>query len=212
MSTDRSAEPQAKHELIIEVAMRHFAEHGYRGARVEDIAAEVGVAKGTVFLHFGNKEGLFLAAYQQAVGRLPAWLDAPDVVLREGFWAVLDYWLRRTEEFLTEAWVPNRVAMIGRYDTGLVLRRPIDRFMRSEDPYGTLEFVEFGVSRGEIRADVDPEMLASMLDWVAERFQDALGSEDLDPGLVHRKPFVPERREARIGEFLEILRSGIAAR
>ena len=56
--------------------------------------------------------------------------------------------------------VPNRVAMIGRYDTGLGLRRPIDRFMRSEDPYGTLEFVEFGVGRGEVRADVDAEMLA----------------------------------------------------
>jgi hypothetical protein len=42
--------------------------------------------------------------------------------------------------------------MIGRYDTGLGLRRPIDRLMRSEDP-GTLEFVEFGVRRGEIRDD-----------------------------------------------------------
>ena len=81
--------------------------------------------------------------------------------------------------------------MIGRYDTGLGLRRPIDRFMRSEDPYGTLEFVEFGVRRGEIRDDVDAEMLASMLDWLAERFQDALVSEDLDPGLIHRPP---ERR------------------
>ena len=79
-------------------------------------------------------------------------------------------------------WVPNRVAMIGRYDTGLGLRRPIDRFMRSEDPYGTLEFVEFGVRRGEVRSDVDAEMLASMLDWLAERFQDALVSEELDPG------------------------------
>ena len=67
---------------------------------------------------------------------------------RVGFWTVLDYWLRRTEEFLTEQWVANRVAMIGRYDTGLGLRRPIDRLMRSEDPYGTLEFVEFGVRRG----------------------------------------------------------------
>ena len=55
--------------------------------------------------------------------------------------------------------------MIGRYDTGLGLRRPIDRFMRSEDPYGTLEFVEFGVRRGELRDDVDVEMIASMLDW-----------------------------------------------
>ncbi len=202
---------RSKKDLIVEVAMRHFAEHGFRGARVEDIASEVGVAKGTVFLHFGSKEGLFLAAYERAVILLPAWLDAPQEIGARGFWAVLDYWLERTEEFLSEQWVPNRVAMIGRYDTGLGLRRPISRFMRSEDPYGTLEFVEFGVGRGDIRRDVDVEMIASMLDWVAERFQDALGSEELDTGLVHRKPFVPERREARIREVTELLRSGIAA-
>ena len=205
-------ESGGRRDQIVQVAMRHFAQHGYRGARVEDIASEVGIAKGTVFLHFGSKEGLFLAAYQRAVGELPAWLDAPEEVVGLGFWSVLDFWLERTEELLSEAWVPNRVAMIGRYDTGLGLRRPIDRLMRSEDPYGTLEFVEFGVARGEIRDDVDAEMIASMLDWLAERFQDALGSEELDPGLVHRKPFVPERRETRIREFLEVLRTGLAPR
>jgi AcrR family transcriptional regulator len=202
---------RSRNDQIVDVAMRHFAEHGFRGARVEAIASEVGVAKGTVFLHFGSKEGLFLAAYERAVGALPAWLDAPEEIVGRGFWAVLDYWLERTEAFLSEQWVPNRVAMIGRYDTGLGLRQPISRFMRSEDPYGTLEFVEFGVGRGDIRRDVDVEMIASMLDWVAERFQDALGSEELDTGLVHRKPFIPERREARIREFTELLRSGIAA-
>lgn len=207
-----AASPSARRDQIIDVAMRHFAERGYRGTRVEDVATEVGVAKGTVFLHFGSKEGLFLAAYERAVRMLPAWLDAPSAVLENGFWAILDYWLERTEQFLSEEWIPNRVAMIGRYDTGLGLRRPIDRFMRSEDPYGTLELVEYGVRRGEIRADVDPEMIASMLDWLAERFQDALGSEELDPGLVHRTPYVPERRDARIREFLELLRTGIAPR
>jgi AcrR family transcriptional regulator len=211
MGTEHAPSPEtrARRESILDVAMRHFAEHGYRGARVEDIAGEVGVAKGTVFLHFGSKEGLFLAAYQRAVSMLPAWLDAPAEICESGFWAVLDYWIQLTEEALSEAWVPNRVAMIGRYDTGLGLRRPIDRFMRSEDPYGTLEFVEFGIRRGELRADVDAEMIASMLDWVAERFQDALGSEDLDPGLVHRKPFRPERRADRIREFTDLLRGGI---
>ncbi len=189
--------------------MRHFAEHGYRGGRVEDIANEVGVAKGTVFLDFANKEGLFLAAYQRAVSLLPAWLDAPADVVDLGFWSTLDWWIERTEELGEQDWVSNRIAMIGRYDTGLGLRRPIDRFMRSEDPYGTLEFVEFGVGRGEVRSDVDVEMLASMLDWVAERFQDALVSEDLDPGLIHR---APERRSMRIREFVEILRGGIEAR
>ena len=211
MTSGQGTESAERRDQIVDAAMRQFAERGYRGARVEDIANEVGVAKGTVFLHFRNKEGLFMAAYREAVGQLPAWLDAPQEVVDEGFWAVLDYWLRRTEDFLTEQWVANRVAMMGRYDTGLGLRRPIDRLMRSEDPYGTLEFVEFGVRRKDIRDDVDVEMIASMLDWVAERFQDALGSEELDPGLVHRQPFQPERRDARIREFLELLRTGISA-
>ena len=204
----RAVEAEDRRNRIVDEAMRQFAEHGYRSGRVEDIAAGSGVAKGTVFLDFGSKEGLFLATYQRAVSMLPAWLDAPQEVVDRGFWSTLDYWLERTEEFNAEDWVPNRIAMIGRYDTGLGMRRPIDRFMRSEDPYGTLEFVEFGVGRGEIREDVDVEMIASMLDWLAERFQDALSSEDLDPGLIHRKP---ERRGMRIKEFVQILRSGIAA-
>lgn len=204
--TKRALDAEARRDRLVEAAMQHFAEHGYRGGRVEDIAAEVGVAKGTVFLDFGSKEGLFLAAYQRAVSRLPAWLDAPADVLDQGFWITLDWWIEGTERSNADDWVPNRLAMIGRYDTGMGLRRPIDRYMRSEDPYGTLEFVEFGVSRGEIRDDVDAEMIASMLDWVAERFQDALSEADLDPGLIHRSP---ERRGMRIKEFVEVLRGGI---
>jgi AcrR family transcriptional regulator len=208
-ATRRAPAIAARRERTIEVAMRHFAERGYRAGRVEDIAAEVGVAKGTVFLDFRTKEGLFFAAYRQAVAMLPAWLDAPSEVVAGGFWATLDWWLERTEESVQEDWVPNRMAMIGRHDAGLELRRPIDRFMRSEDPYGTLDFVEFGVARGELRDDVDPEMMAAALDWLAERFQDALVSEELDPGLIHRRP---ERRSIRIREFVEVLRDGIAAR
>jgi AcrR family transcriptional regulator len=208
-ATDGGSGSQApsRRERILDAAMRHFAERGYRGTRVEDIATEVGVAKGTVFLDFGSKEGLFLEAFKRAVSMLPAWLDAPAEVVGHGFWAVLDWWLQRAEELVDSDPVPNRVALIARHDTGLAIRRPVDRFMRSEDPYGTLEFVEFGVKRGELRDDVDAEMIASTLDWMAERFQDALVSEDLDPGLIHRRP---ERRPMRIKEFVEVLRGGIA--
>jgi TetR/AcrR family transcriptional regulator len=197
----------SRRDRILEASMRHFAERGYRGTRVEDIASEVGIAKGTVFLDFGSKEGLFVETFKRAVSELPAWLDAPKEIVEQGFWAVLDWWLQRAEELVASDPVPNRVALVGRYDTSIDIRRPIDRFMRSEDPYGTLEFVEFGVARGEIRDDVDEEMIASILDWMAERFQDAIVSEDFDPGLIHRRP---ERRPMRIKEFVEVLRGGIA--
>jgi AcrR family transcriptional regulator len=200
-------EAPSRRDRTLEAAMRHFAECGYRGTRVEDVANEVGVAKGTVFLDFGSKEGLFLEAFKRAVSLLPAWLDAPAEIVDEGFWAVLDWWLQRAEDLVASDPVPNRVALIARYDTGLDIRRPVDRYMRSEDPYGTLDFVEFGVKRGEIRDDVDSEMIASVLDWMADRFQDALVSADLDPGLIHRRP---ERRPMRIKEFVEVLRGGIA--
>jgi AcrR family transcriptional regulator len=39
--------------------MRHFAEQGYHAARVGDIAAALGIAKGSIFQHFGSKDGLF---------------------------------------------------------------------------------------------------------------------------------------------------------
>jgi AcrR family transcriptional regulator len=204
-----SSDPStSRRDRILDVAMRRFAEHGYRKTRVEDIAAEVGIGKGTIFLDFGSKEALFVEAFKRAVSMLPAWLDAPPEVVSQGFWAVLDWWLQRAEELVASDPVPNQVALIGRHDAGLEIRRPIDRFMRSEDPYGTLEFVDFGVERGELRDDVDAEMIASALDWMAERFQDAIVSKDLDPGLIHRRP---ERRPMRIKEFVEILRGGIAS-
>ena len=189
--------------------MRHFAEHGYQGARVEDIATELRIAKGSVFQHFGSKAGLFLAAYKKAVASLPAWLDAPRPVIDQGFWAVLVSWLDRTEHLVREDRVPYRVTLIGNYGSDLSLKREINRFLVSEDPYGTLDFVEFGIRRGEVRADLDPEVSASMIDWLADRLQDALVTAELDPGLFHRHPNQPQRRAIRVEQFVDLLRRAI---
>jgi len=199
----------AKKELIVDTAMRHFAEHGYQGARVEDMAGELGIAKGSIFQHFGSKAGLFFAAYRRAVALLPAWLDAPKDVRDEGFWATLVYWLERTEHLVQDDWVPYRVTLIGNYGTDLQLKREINRFLVSEDPYGTLDFVEFGVRRGEIRPELDVELAASMIDWLAERLQDALVTAELDPGLFHRHANQPQRRATGIEQFVDLLRRAI---
>jgi AcrR family transcriptional regulator len=216
MSTDqksrrRSARAEAKRELIVACAVRHFAEHGYQGARVEDIATELGIAKGSIFQHFGSKSGLFLEAYKRAVTALPAWLDAPPEVRERGFFAVVRYWFAQTEHLIKEDWIPNRVVLIGNYGTDLDLKREINRWLVSEDPYGTLEFVEWGQQRGEVRVDLDLETIVSMVDWLSYSIQDALVSEELDPGLFHRWQHQPERQRLRIEHFAILLESAIGS-
>ena len=209
-SLSRSARTEAKRDRIVETAMRHFAEHGYQGARVDDIASELSIAKGSIFQHFGSKSGLFFEVFKTATRSLPAWLDAPKEVLDRGFFACVQYWLEHTGHLVKEDWVPNRVALIGAYGTDLKLKHEINRWLLSEDPYGTLEFVEFGVQRGEVRDDIDLELVVSILDWLAEGFQDAIVSQELDPGLFHRyKVDREERQRVRIDQFAKVLRSAI---
>lgn len=200
---------EAKRSRIIDLAMRHFAEHGYHAARVGDIAAQLGIAKGSIFQHFGTKDGLFFEVYKRAVRSLPAYLDAPADVQRKGFFEVLRYWLVRTEHLVREDWIPYRISLLGNYGTDLALKREINRFLLAEDPYGNVAFVRFGLQRGELRKDMDLEMIVSILDWTMERFQDALLTEELDPGLFRKQGESPEKKQARINQFLDVLKRAI---
>ncbi|WP_374447715.1 TetR/AcrR family transcriptional regulator [Stella sp.] len=58
-------DPARAREKILNAALREFAANGYSGGRIEAIARRSGVAKGLVFHHFGNKEGLYLAVQQR---------------------------------------------------------------------------------------------------------------------------------------------------
>jgi len=200
-----------KRSKIIDVAMRHFAEQGYHAARVGDMATELGIAKGSIFQHFGSKDGLFFEVYKKAVRSFSRYLDAPTEVRELGFFEVVRYWLERTEHLIREDWIPYRVSLLGNYGTDLALKREINRFLLAEDPYGTVAFVRFGIERGELRSNLDLEMTVSIIDWTMERFQDALVTEELDPGLFRRGGGAPEKKEARIAQFLDILQRAIGA-
>jgi TetR/AcrR family transcriptional regulator len=200
---------EAKRSRIVEIATQHFAEQGYHATRVGDIAARLGIAKGSIFQHFGSKDGLFFEVYKQAVRSFSKYLDAPAEVRAAGFFDVLEYWLVRTEHMLHEDWIPYRISLLGNYGTDLVLKREINRFLTTEDPYGTVAFVRFGLDRGELRKDMDVEMIVSILDWTMERFQDALLTAELDPGLFRRQGEMPEAKDARIQQFLGVLRRAV---
>jgi TetR/AcrR family transcriptional regulator len=189
--------------------MAHFAEHGFHAARVGDIAAELGIAKGSIFQHFKSKDGLFFEVYKKAVRSFAVYMDAPPEVLKQGFFETLRYWLARTEQMLHDNWVPYRIYLIGNYGTDLALRREINRFLATEDPYGWNAFVDYGLKRGDLRGDLDREMIVSILEWTMDRFQDALLTEELDPGLFRKQGAVAEKKEARIQQFLDLMRRAI---
>jgi len=75
---------QERETLILEAAESLFAGKGFHNVSMEEIAARVGIAKGTVYLHFPSKEALIVALYirdmQQVLADIPQIIaDKPDV-------------------------------------------------------------------------------------------------------------------------------------
>jgi len=55
----RSAAPEARRAAILDAALEEFTARGYEAARLDDVAKRAGVAKGTIYLYFADKEALF---------------------------------------------------------------------------------------------------------------------------------------------------------
>jgi AcrR family transcriptional regulator len=54
-------------QLILQSALATFLQRGFEGTRMADVAAGAGLAKGTLYLHFADKEALFEFVLQQMV-------------------------------------------------------------------------------------------------------------------------------------------------
>jgi TetR/AcrR family fatty acid metabolism transcriptional regulator len=63
-----------KRTLITEAAIEVFADKGFHQARISDIARQAGVADGTIYLYFKNKEDLLLSVFEQKMDELLAGL------------------------------------------------------------------------------------------------------------------------------------------
>src|SRR5664279_1460823 len=55
----RNARSAARRDAILAAALDEFSARGFEAARLDDVAKRAGVAKGTIYLYFRNKEALF---------------------------------------------------------------------------------------------------------------------------------------------------------
>src|SRR6266852_7801985 len=80
--------------LILQVAEEVLMEKGYYETSIDEIAARVGIAKGTVYLHFPSKEDLVIAILErnaQAVVELVEAMMSAPLLARDKLEAILRF-------------------------------------------------------------------------------------------------------------------------
>ena len=68
-------------ERILGVAAEWFGTHGYAATSIRDIAREVGVTVGAIYVHFPSKDRLLVAVYEEGVHRIGKAVDAVPAAL-----------------------------------------------------------------------------------------------------------------------------------
>ncbi len=68
----RGQKSAARRKAILDAALDEFSKRGFAAARLDDVAQRAGVAKGTIYLHFADKEELFQELVRTMLGPLVA--------------------------------------------------------------------------------------------------------------------------------------------
>lgn len=153
ISEERRAE---RVEQILAGARRCFAEHGYEGATVAKLEAEIGLSRGAIFNYFPSKEELFLEL---------AWLDNERLVrlwLEEGWEEMIRSLVDEDPDWLG---VYFELARRARTDAGFA-RRHEERTSAELAPL-LLDHVRAEQARGALRDDFPPERVAGFVNLVA---------------------------------------------
>jgi len=81
----------AKRAAIVDAAARSFFEHGFAATSIEQVAADAGVSKVTIYNHFRDKRTLFIAAVERECARMKGHFsieDAPGGAIRDRLRAI----------------------------------------------------------------------------------------------------------------------------
>jgi AcrR family transcriptional regulator len=150
-SSNRAERAADRRQAIVDAALDEFIDRGYAAARLDDVARRAGVAKGTIYLHFKDKQALFEELVRTALVPLIGRLAAPPVA-GGSIRAALENF---AENFVKEVVMTRRAAIIRL----IVAEGP--RFPDIADFYyrevvsrglaGMRALIELAIARGEIK-------------------------------------------------------------
>lgn len=187
----------AKRELIVREAVREFAEHGYRQASVNRIVERTGIAKGSLYQYFANKEGLFLHVFSCFAEQIKATVRAVGGQDGGDFFVRLGQVMRAGERFVASHPEYFRLYLKLAGDETIPCRAQLLGVLRLFPAEYFAPLLAEAQQQGVIRRDVEMAAMLFLIEGVIERFLQGLaGPGQVDAGLVE--------------ELLVLLRSGLA--
>jgi TetR/AcrR family transcriptional regulator len=184
--------PDEKREQILQVAIEEFADNDFASASVSRIVARAGIAKGSFYQYFTDKEDLYAYLLELLASTKNEFLslDHPDPQ-HVGVFVYL-HWLARAGVAFELA--HPALSRIG-YRAMLTGSFPAEVFQRARQ--GAMVFyrrlVELGIQQGDIAADLDPEVAAFIFDAVLTNLGNfwlqRLGSEEKSLAMIEQPYF-----------------------
>jgi TetR/AcrR family transcriptional regulator len=176
-------EPTVK-QRIFDSALKEFGRFGFWASSMNRLVEGAGISKGALFKYFGTKSGLFGFIYNSTLDDVKELLrDVRDSTRDEPFFIRLEKIITAGLQFTTDkplsAAVYYRVIYTGDAPHGNRILGEVQdtsrKFLRS--------IIEDGISKGELREDLDPDRTAFILQSVLDRFLQAHYLEFMAPAL-----------------------------
>lgn len=173
---------------LVDAALRTILEHGVDAVRIDDVVAEVGVTKGSLYWHFEDREALVKAALAEHIRRLNAGtITGMSDALEESLGK--DDYLARVATFVADPYDDAQVReRWGRLAILVETRNHPELVEMMRDVQGrNLEvFVELMVQAqkaGVLRQDLDPRAVAVALNamYLGSNIIDVLGEHAPEP-------------------------------
>ncbi len=151
-------------EKLLDAATALFAEHGYRDTSVQAIGEKAGVSRGSIFWHFGSKEGLLWAVVERAFTAWEANTLVPDIGAATGLEAVRRA-LRSHRTFLTEDTAALKLFYTLMFEALGPRPELAAEFARLHRELRRMSvgWIAAGIAAGDLRGDLDPETAVTLM-------------------------------------------------